>query len=156
MVLENGLFELLPGPPDPHASNAITATTNGTGKEEASKTEEVYTTYQRLNHPRSEEKDVELETDRIAKGLFSTLATMGEYFETTIVPSVNPCRVWFNLDNVRMTSNRERRKDGLNANQVAAPPESPTSNFGSSSYSTLHNEIRYPLFSTRVFTDLHE
>lgn len=81
VVLENGLFELLPGPIPANISkdsttNGIVA--NGKTDTKEKEKEEIYTTYQRLNHPKSQEKDVELETDRIAKGLFSTLATMGE------------------------------------------------------------------------------
>ncbi|SJX60373.1 related to SLY1 protein [Sporisorium reilianum f. sp. reilianum] len=66
IVLEPNLFELLPDAaavPSP-ATAAPTSSAN-------------LTTYERLNDPKSGQKDVEDATDRIAAGLFSTLATMG-------------------------------------------------------------------------------
>lgn len=74
IVLEPNLFSLLPGPPGkPKASAPVPPTTNGTGKEKEHQT----TTYERLNDARCGQEEVELETDRIAKGLFSVMATLG-------------------------------------------------------------------------------
>ncbi|GAK62335.1 sly1 vesicle trafficking sec1-like protein [Moesziomyces antarcticus] len=68
IVLEPNLFELLPdASPAPSAAAA-----NGT-----SASTSTVSTYERLNDPKSGQKDVEDATDRIAAGLFSTLATMG-------------------------------------------------------------------------------
>ncbi|TQS31920.1 hypothetical protein Golomagni_07781, partial [Golovinomyces magnicellulatus] len=68
IVLEPNLFELLPdASPAPSAAAA-----NG-----ASAPTSTVSTYERLNDPKSGQKDVEDATDRIAAGLFSTLATMG-------------------------------------------------------------------------------
>ncbi|EST09950.1 Sec1-like protein [Kalmanozyma brasiliensis GHG001] len=70
IVLEPNLFELLPDASTPTSS---TAATNGA----AASASTSLTTYERLNDPKSGQKDVEDATDRIAAGLFSTLATMG-------------------------------------------------------------------------------
>lgn len=70
IVLEPNLFELLPDTASPSTS----AATNGAT---ASASSSSLTTYERLNDPKSGQKEVEDETDRIAAGLFSTLATMG-------------------------------------------------------------------------------
>ncbi|SPO20912.1 related to SLY1 protein [Ustilago trichophora] len=72
IVLEPNLFELLP---DAAASPSGSASTNGANAAPAASTN--LTTYERLNDPKSGQKDVEDATDRIAAGLFSTLATMG-------------------------------------------------------------------------------
>ncbi|KAJ9476839.1 Protein SLY1 [Pseudozyma hubeiensis] len=75
IVLEPNLFELLP---DAAAPSAGSASTNGANAAPAaSSTGSALTTYERLNDPKSGQKDVEDATDRIAAGLFSTLATMG-------------------------------------------------------------------------------
>ena len=72
IVLEPNLFELLPD-----ASSLFTsASANGATSSTASNSPSL-TTYERLNDPKSGQKDVEDATDRIAAGLFSTLATMG-------------------------------------------------------------------------------
>ena len=70
IVLEPNLFELLP--PSSTPSPAAAAQQNGT-----SPNVHGVTTYERLNDPKNEQAEIEAETDRIAKGLFSTLATMG-------------------------------------------------------------------------------
>ncbi|SPO19998.1 related to SLY1 protein [Ustilago trichophora] len=72
IVLEPNLFELLP---DAAASPSSSASTNGANAPSAASTS--LTTYERLNDPKSGQKEVEDATDRIAAGLFSTLATMG-------------------------------------------------------------------------------
>ena len=74
IVLEPNLFELLP---DATSTSPSAASTNANGAPPASSTRTGLTTYERLNDPKSEQKDVEDATDRIAAGLFSTLATMG-------------------------------------------------------------------------------
>ncbi|SNX81650.1 related to SLY1 protein [Melanopsichium pennsylvanicum] len=70
IVLEPNLFELLP---DADASFTFA---NGASAAPASSAA-LTTTYERLNDPKSGQKEVEGATDRIAAGLFSTLATMG-------------------------------------------------------------------------------
>ncbi|CEH13656.1 sly1 vesicle trafficking sec1-like protein [Ceraceosorus bombacis] len=77
VVLEPSLFSLLPGPPkggDSLVPGAKSGQVNGTS-EKASKRD--LTTYERLNDAAAGEREVETETDRIAAGLFSILATMG-------------------------------------------------------------------------------
>lgn len=71
IVLEPNLFELLPDAVSPSGS----APANGAAPTATASTS--LTTYERLNDPKSGQKDVEDATDRIAAGLFSTLATMG-------------------------------------------------------------------------------
>lgn len=73
IVLEPNLFELLPDASSPSTS----AATNGANAPSAAASSSSLTTYERLNDPKSGQKDVEDATDRIAAGLFSTLATMG-------------------------------------------------------------------------------
>lgn len=73
IVLEPNLFELLPDAASP--SNSAAA--NGANAAPAATASSDITTYERLNDPKSGQKDVEDATDRIAAGLFSTLATMG-------------------------------------------------------------------------------
>ena len=73
VVLEPCLFSLLPGPPRP-ATQLVPSAPAGNG---AAKQRD-WTTYERLNDTSAGEREVEAETDRIAQGLFSTLATMGE------------------------------------------------------------------------------
>ncbi|KAN0063034.1 Vesicle trafficking between the ER and Golgi [Thecaphora frezii] len=63
IVLEPSLFELLP----PELNPGPTAASDRT----------ITTTYERLNDPRNGQAEIEAETDRIAKGLFSMLATLG-------------------------------------------------------------------------------
>lgn len=79
VVLEPNLFSLLPGP----APTSIVS--NGAGAGAATATvingnksaETIYTTYERLNDAKAGQEEVEAETDRIAKGLFSCMATLG-------------------------------------------------------------------------------
>ncbi|CDR99740.1 hypothetical protein [Sporisorium scitamineum] len=72
IVLEPNLFELLPD-----ATSPSSASTNAANAAPTSCASNDITTYERLNDPKSGQKDVEDATDRIAAGLFSTLATMG-------------------------------------------------------------------------------
>lgn len=72
IVLEPNLFELLPDAAS--ASAGLASVTNGAT---TAATSSSVTTYERLNDPKSGQKEVEDATDRIAAGLFSTLATMG-------------------------------------------------------------------------------
>ncbi|EPQ28845.1 uncharacterized protein PFL1_03648 [Pseudozyma flocculosa PF-1] len=77
IVLEPNLFELLPPSQQATSSSApakaIVATPNGG----APASDRVPTTYERLNDPKNGQTEIEAETDRVAKGLFSTLATLG-------------------------------------------------------------------------------
>lgn len=68
IVLEPSLFSLLPG-----QDKQARVSANGVTERESP-----MTTYERLNHPKSGQHEIEEETDRIATGLFSTLATLGE------------------------------------------------------------------------------
>lgn len=79
IVLEPNLFSLLQGPPGkpkeiiaPSAASTA-ATTNGSGKGK----EYATTTYERLNDVRCGQAEIEAETERIASGLFSVMATLG-------------------------------------------------------------------------------
>ncbi|KAJ1031751.1 hypothetical protein NDA13_002140 [Ustilago tritici] len=79
IVLEPNLFELLPDTSSPSSSasfNGASATPAASTTTTTTTTSSL-TTYERLNDPQSGQKDVEDATDRIAAGLFSTLATMG-------------------------------------------------------------------------------
>lgn len=74
IVLEPNLFELLP---DAAAASTSPSSASTNGANAATTSSVSLTTYERLNDPKSGQKDVEDATDRIAAGLFSTLATMG-------------------------------------------------------------------------------
>lgn len=65
LVLSPSLFSLSPSVSTPTSSNA---TTNLFAER---------STYEKLNDPRANEADIEEVTDRIARGLFSVLVTMG-------------------------------------------------------------------------------
>lgn len=73
VVLEANLFSLLPGPP-PASTQVAAPATNGTA---AKSPDFTYTTYERLNDSKAGQEEIEAETDRIAKGLFSSMATLG-------------------------------------------------------------------------------
>lgn len=81
IVLEPSLFSLLPGPPSASSAPVL----NGTGEKNGGTSEKgsakpptaTTTTYERLNDPKSGEREIEEETERIAKGLFSAMATLG-------------------------------------------------------------------------------
>jgi hypothetical protein len=73
VVLEANLFSLLPGPP-PASTQLAAPATNGAA---AKSSDFTYTTYERLNDSKAGQEEIEAETDRIAKGLFSSMATLG-------------------------------------------------------------------------------
>ena len=81
VVLENSLFSLLPAPSQANADGTAKAlagsSTAGTSSS-ASSSALPLCAYEILNDPKSGEKEVEDETDRIAEGLFSVLATFGQ------------------------------------------------------------------------------
>ncbi|GAA5989777.1 hypothetical protein JCM11641_006030 [Rhodosporidiobolus odoratus] len=72
LVLSSSLFSLAPslatGSPTPSTSASTVAPAQA----------DVRTTYEKLNDPRASETDIEDITDRVAKGLFSVLVTMGQ------------------------------------------------------------------------------
>lgn len=70
IVLEPQLFTLLPRALEPAQQSAVPGPAPSSSQLSAS-------TYYRLNHSSAGQQDVEAETDRIAAGLFSSLATMG-------------------------------------------------------------------------------
>ncbi|KAE8222830.1 hypothetical protein CF319_g4035 [Tilletia indica] len=76
VVLEPSLFSLLPTssktPQDPKSKSVAS---NGGADVNISA---LSSTYERLNHPASAETEIEIETEEIAKGLFSALATLGQ------------------------------------------------------------------------------
>jgi len=75
LVLAPSLFSLAPSlsTPLPSASSSSTSTavvpSAGAG--------DARTTYEKLNDPRAAEADIEDITDRVARGLFSVVVTMG-------------------------------------------------------------------------------
>lgn len=78
IVLEPHLFSLLPGPqlsPSSAASTANASSATG-GKDSQPGQSGSTTTYERLHDVRCKQEDVEAETDRIANGLFSMMATL--------------------------------------------------------------------------------
>ncbi|CAO1639043.1 unnamed protein product [Sympodiomycopsis kandeliae] len=83
IVLEPSLFSLLPDYSSPaaptHAANG--AQTNGSAAAGSDPSGTAFSvesaTYKRLNDPKAGQVEVEAETDRIASGLFSSLATLG-------------------------------------------------------------------------------
>lgn len=79
IVLEPSLFSLLPGPSTASSSSSAPAANgiNGEKNGAAAPSTITTTTYERLNDPKSGEREVEEETERIAKGLFSAMATLG-------------------------------------------------------------------------------
>jgi hypothetical protein len=77
IVLEPNLFSLLPGPIPLLSGTSSAAATTTNGSAASKETDRVYTTYERLNDSRCGQKEIEDETDRIAKGLFSSMATLG-------------------------------------------------------------------------------
>ncbi|KDN48219.1 Sec1-like protein [Tilletiaria anomala UBC 951] len=80
IVLENSLFSLLPAQPQAQATSAAAQQKglNGLAASTGSGSDSSICTYEILNDPKSGELEVEDETDRIAKGLFSILATFGQ------------------------------------------------------------------------------
>ena len=81
VVLENSLFELLPARSAPVAAPlkpAQAALSDSIGGSESKHASLPTCTYEILNDPKSGEAEVEDETDRIASGLFSVLATFGQ------------------------------------------------------------------------------
>lgn len=75
IVLEPSLFSLLPASA---SSTSAAATAAPPAPKPNGSTPSDRTTYERLNDPKMGEREIEEETDRISRGLFSTLATMGE------------------------------------------------------------------------------
>ena len=75
VVLEPNLFSLLPGPVS-SSSTSLSTVTNGSATA-AKESERSLTTYERLHDPKAGREEIEAETDRIAKGLFSSMATLG-------------------------------------------------------------------------------
>lgn len=68
LVLAPSLFSLSPSLSTP-ASTSTSVTTVSTPLDKS--------TYEKLNDPRASESDIEEVTDRVARGLFSVLVTMG-------------------------------------------------------------------------------
>lgn len=72
LVLAPSLFSLAPSlsaaSPSPSTSSAL---------QPASQLADLRTTYEKLNDPRATEENIEDITDRVARGLFSVLVTMG-------------------------------------------------------------------------------
>ncbi|UZJ51483.1 hypothetical protein CBS101457_000803 [Exobasidium rhododendri] len=75
IVLEPNLFSLLPGPTHSTSNTHNGASANGSAT--TKEADRMYTTYERLNDPKCGQQEIEEETDRIAKGLFSSMATLG-------------------------------------------------------------------------------
>lgn len=73
LVLSPSLFSLAPSLSTPTSSNISTANTPAIADSSASRS-----TYEKLNDPRASESDIEEVTDRVARGLFSVLVTMGQ------------------------------------------------------------------------------
>lgn len=71
MVLSPSLFSLAPSLATPTSTGTLT--TGGTGEVVVEKS-----TYEKLNDPRATEEDIEEVTDRVVRGLFSVLVTLGE------------------------------------------------------------------------------
>ncbi|BGP53445.1 hypothetical protein JCM8202_001088 [Rhodotorula sphaerocarpa] len=74
LVLAPSLFSLAPSlssaSPSPSTSSAPPSSSNGLA--------DLRTTYEKLNDPRASEENIEDITDRVARGLFSVLVTMGQ------------------------------------------------------------------------------
>lgn len=77
IVLEPSLFSLLPDYSSQTAGGPGSADTNAASNGAAAASTSVNTSYRRLHDPKAGQAEVEAETDRIAVGLFSSLATMG-------------------------------------------------------------------------------
>ncbi|GAA98105.1 uncharacterized protein L969DRAFT_102218 [Mixia osmundae IAM 14324] len=72
IVLEPALFSLAPALSTPSFSNAVASSSTATH------VDDLRSTYERLNDPKSGDSDIEALVDRIAKGLFSVIATLGQ------------------------------------------------------------------------------
>ena len=73
LVLSPSLFSLAPSLNTPTSSNTSVANTPVIADSSASRS-----TYEKLNDPRASESEIEEVTDRVARGLFSVLVTMGK------------------------------------------------------------------------------
>lgn len=73
LVLSPSLFSLSPSLATPTSSSSSVAA--GITDFSAEKS-----TYEKLNDPRASESDIEEVTDRVARGLFSVLVTMGAWY----------------------------------------------------------------------------
>lgn len=76
LVLAPSLFSLAPSVSTATTSAAPSTSSNAL-QPSATAASDVRTTYERLNEARASEEDIEDITDRVAKGLFSVLVTMG-------------------------------------------------------------------------------
>ncbi|KAK0531392.1 Vesicle trafficking between the ER and Golgi [Tilletia horrida] len=74
VVLEPSLFSLLPTSSKPQGDAKAKAAPLSAEVNPSS----LATAYERLNHPAASEADIETETEEVAKGLFSALATLGQ------------------------------------------------------------------------------
>ncbi|BGO89095.1 hypothetical protein NBRC10512_003840 [Rhodotorula toruloides] len=77
LVLAPSLFSLAPSVSTASTSAAPSTSSNAL-QPSATAASDVRTTYERLNEARASEEDIEEITDRVAKGLFSVLVTMGQ------------------------------------------------------------------------------
>ncbi|BGP37496.1 Vesicle trafficking between the ER and Golgi [Rhodotorula kratochvilovae] len=73
LVLAPSLFSLAPS-----LSTASPSASSSSSTALASTTPDARTTYEKLNDPRAAESDIEDITDRVARGLFSVVVTMGQ------------------------------------------------------------------------------
>ncbi|KAK4701611.1 sec1 family domain-containing protein 1, partial [Phenoliferia sp. Uapishka_3] len=83
LVLSPSLFSLSPSLSTPTFSSssvsaAASSTTDPTSSLATSAAASERSTYEKLNDPRATESDIEEVTDRVARGLFSVLVTMGQ------------------------------------------------------------------------------
>lgn len=76
LVLAPSLFSLAPSL---SAASPSPSTSSSSALQPASQLADLRTTYEKLNDPRATEENIEDITDRVARGLFSVLVTMGTF-----------------------------------------------------------------------------
>lgn len=128
IVLEPSLFTLLPSTDDASSANPSQPSSSISPSVPSS-------SYVRLNSPSAGQAEVEAETDRIASGLFSTLATMGT-LPIIRCPRGNAAElVARKLEGKLRDHLAAARGGGPGANLFAGSSDQSTGGFGSSSWS---------------------
>ncbi|GAA5970900.1 hypothetical protein JCM8115_007034 [Rhodotorula mucilaginosa] len=78
LVLAPSLFSLAPSLSAASPSPSTSSSSSSAVQQPASQLADLRTTYEKLNDPRATEENIEDITDRVARGLFSVLVTMGQ------------------------------------------------------------------------------
>lgn len=89
LVLAPSLFSLAPSLSAASPSPSTSSSSSSAVQQPASHLADLRTTYEKLNDPRATEENIEDITDRVARGLFSVLVTMGAFPDLSLCPLAN-------------------------------------------------------------------